>query len=126
MERRLYHVPDLSTSSSVAVPVLPAGPYAEALDRKGIEPNCIGSALADGSGMHAPALDIDWPCQLIESSTPGHFHLYIDKPLTWAHYVKLLTVMAEVGLLEEGYVGASLRDGATILRRPGVKKEPSA
>jgi len=124
MKRQTYFVPDLSQSSSRAVPVNPTDDYevTNAMRVLGVKANCVGSKLADGSGMHAPALDIDWPCQLIESSTPGHFHLYIDKRLTWAQYVKVLNVLAEVGILEQNYVAASIRDGATILRRPGVRK----
>jgi hypothetical protein len=120
--RQLYHVPDLSRSSSEAVPVLPDNEYGKALSLLGIKPNCIGSKLADGSGFHAPALDIDFPCLLIPSSTRGHFHLYIDKPIEWGKYVKLLWALVDAGILEYNYVAASVRDGATILRRPGVKK----
>lgn len=124
MERQSYFVPDLSQSSSQAMPVHPTTNFevVNAMRVLGVKANCVGSKLADGSNLHAPTLDIDLPCRLVPSSTPGHFHLYIDKAMTWAQYVRLLNVMADVGILEPNYVAASIRDGATILRRPGVKK----
>ena len=88
--------------------------------------NLIGSLVegdqwgpTDDGAMHLPALDIDHMCHLRESETPGHFHLLIDKPMTWAQYKKLLDVMAEVGIVEKGYVRASKERGLTFLaRRP--------
>lgn len=71
---------------------------------------------------HIPVLDIDMPCALFPSSTEGKFHLYIDCPMTFEEYTKLLTVMAEVGILEFGFVGASIAKGHTALRLPWVKK----
>lgn len=73
-------------------------------------------------GTHKPVLDLDFPAKLIDSSTPGHHHLLIDKELTWHQYVKLLDVMQEVGLLEPGYVSASKERGFTCVRLPWVKK----
>lgn len=84
--------------------------------------NTVSSQLALQPTMHAPCLDIDWPCGLIESSTPGHFHLYIDKPMTWAEYDKLLDVLVDVGIVEEGYRNASSQRGATHLRAPWERK----
>jgi hypothetical protein len=72
--------------------------------------------------LHAPTLDIDLPCMLVESSTPGHYHLYIDKAMPWEDYARLLNVLADVGIIERGYADASLRRGASFLRRPGVTK----
>lgn len=74
--------------------------------------------------FHAPTLDIDIPAYLIPSSTPGHSHLYIDVEITWDKYVKLLNVMAECGILEEGYVKASIAKGGTYVRLPHIKKPP--
>lgn len=71
---------------------------------------------------HLPVLDLDFPCQLIPSSTPGKFHLYMDKEVTWLQYANVLTAMAAAGLLEPGYVGASIAAGATFVRKPGVYK----
>lgn len=75
------------------------------------------------SGNHAPAIDIDVPAEFIPSSTEGHGHLKFDVEMTWEEYKKLLSVMVEVRLIEEGYYRASLARGATFLRLPWIKKE---
>lgn len=82
----------------------------------------FGGSIPDG-GVHTIALDIDRAHVHVEpSSTPGHCHLYIDHAMPWTDYAKLLTVLGEVGLLESGYVAASLARKATYLRLPWVTK----
>ena len=61
-----------------------------------------------------------------ESTTPGHWHLIIDKEMTWNDYKKLLTVLGEVGILEAGFVKASKARRASWIRVPWVKKEIEA
>jgi hypothetical protein len=75
-----------------------------------------------GSDQHKILLDIDIPAQLIPSSTPGHAHLYIDQEISWAQLEKLLTVLAEMKVIEKGYAGASIERGYTALRLPWVSK----
>ena len=75
------------------------------------------------TGKHAPVLDIDFPATLVPSSTEGHFHLYLDKEITWDKYVVLLKALQEAGICEEGFVRQSIRRGMSFLRRPEVKKE---
>lgn len=75
--------------------------------------------------IHRPILDIDFGAALIPSSTEGHFHLYLDKPMTWKNYKRLLNVMAEVGVIEPGYAQASIERGYSSTRLPWVKKEES-
>lgn len=58
----------------------------------------------------------------VESSTPGHGHLYMDVILWWDEYEALLEAFAWAGLVEPGYVGASKRREATHLRLPWVRK----
>lgn len=82
--------------------------------------NVVTSLLSDG--LHAPVLDIDFIAQLIESSTAGHFHLYLDKSMTWRKYRRLLKALGRAGILEPGYVRASLRRGHSAVRRPGIHK----
>lgn len=75
---------------------------------------------------HTIALDIDHRVRVIPSSTEGHSHLYIDVPLEWDDYARLLDLLDELGIVESGYVAASTRRRATHLRLPWVKKEPKA
>jgi len=81
------------------------------------------SAVSDDLSLHAPVLDIDFGAQLIPSSTPGHFHLYFEKAMTWDNYCGLLKALGDVGILEAGYVKASLRRGYSSVRKPGVYKQ---
>jgi hypothetical protein len=74
-------------------------------------------------GWHTIVLDIDHPAALVPSTTEGHFHLYIDVPLQWDVYCRLMIAMSDAGVLEPGYVDASINRGASFLRLPGVKKE---
>ena len=84
------------------------------------EPNLI-SSLTD-KGTHAPALDIDFPIHAVPSSTPGHFHLYIEKELSWSEYEELLRVLAKVGIIEEGFYQQARKFQQTYLRLPYIKK----
>ena len=84
------------------------------------EPNLISSLLPNGN--HAPAIDIDFPMHAVPSSTPGHFHLYFEKEMSWSDYEKLLRVMTEVGLVEKGFYQQAVKFKQTYLRLPYVKK----
>lgn len=72
--------------------------------------------------LHKPVLDIDLPVTLVPSSTAGHYHLYIDKAMSWDTYVNLLVALGQAGILEEGYVAASMERGYTAARLPWVRK----
>lgn len=72
--------------------------------------------------MHRPVLDIDMPVYVIPSSTEGHHHLYIDKEMTWSQYEKLLTVLADVGIIERGYASACKSRKHSAVRLPWIKK----
>lgn len=85
----------------------------------------VSSKLDDklfGTAMHAPCIDLDIPAALVPSSTPGHFHLYIDKVMPWRKYKRLLKAMVKAGLVEEGYYKVSCRRKETHLRVPWVRK----
>lgn len=71
---------------------------------------------------HAPVLDLDIPHAYVQSTTEGHGHLYLDVALDWEKYVKLLTVLAECGIIETGYANASIAKGYSAARPPWVKK----
>ncbi|MEU7814082.1 hypothetical protein [Pseudonocardia sp. NPDC049154] len=75
---------------------------------------------------HKIVLDIDHPVRVLESSTPGHHHLFIDKAVSWAKYQHVLHALAVAGVVEPGYVAASIDRGCTAVRLPWVKKGEQA
>jgi hypothetical protein len=75
-----------------------------------------GVPWIDKSIHHAPAIDIDLECRLVGSSTPGHYHLYIDKEMVWEDYEKLLAVLKDVGIVEEGFYNQAVVNQKTFLR----------
>jgi hypothetical protein len=81
----------------------------------------VPSHFSDGP-THKPVLDIDVPAMLVPSSTPGHHHLYIDAPMSWPDYVKLMKVLGEVGILQKGYVHASIQREGSWVRAPWIRK----
>lgn len=67
-----------------------------------------------------PDANIDW----VPSTTAGHYHVYIDDcPLLWSEYKGKLLHLADRGIVEVGYVAASIREGSTHVRMPHVKKQ---
>ncbi len=85
--------------------------------------NCLSSEIVGMPDHHKVVLDIDLPCRLIPSTTPGHFHLIIDKTLHWDDYELLLRTLAVTGIIEQGYYSAAQARNATFIRLPGIKKE---
>lgn len=75
-----------------------------------------------GERLHRPLLDIDLPVRVLESTTSGHHHLYIDHEMPWSQYERLLTVLADVGIIEKGYLAACKRRKHSAIRLPWIKK----
>ena len=84
------------------------------------EANLVGSKAEHqfSAEMHWPVIDIDVPIAAVPSKTEGHYHLYIEKAISWPHYMLLLTVMAQAGIVEWGYLNASIARGQTFVRLP--------
>lgn len=112
--------------------------------------NLVSSHVQGLDGFHAPVLDLDksenpvgvcmfignWLRKrgfpntendfvLVPSTSPGHFHLYVDVAIPWETYQLLLLRLGEEGILESGFVGVSLAREATFVRKPGhLKPQP--
>jgi hypothetical protein len=84
--------------------------------------NIVASLCEDGS--HMPTLDIDHPALLTPSSTPGHHHLFVDVPMTWRAYRRLLRALYLAGVIGRNAYWRSLDRGASFVRPPGVMKSP--
>src|SRR5690606_13180081 len=81
--------------------------------------------LTGHAAKHRPVIDIDFPVKLIPSSTEGHFHLYIDREMSWVHYLGILEALVDAGVVERGYVEAAKRRGFTAVRLPWIAKGDS-
>lgn len=87
------------------------------------EATVICSDSTRDPGVHYPCIDIDVPVKLVESSTPGHHHLYINVEMTWGQYKDILNALWCAGVIEGGYLAAAIRRERTDVRLPWIKKE---
>lgn len=67
--------------------------------------NLISSLCSDG--QHMPVIDIDYSADLVPSTTPGHYHLFLNKAIPWDKYLKVLEALADADLIEPGYYKAA-------------------
>lgn len=81
-----------------------------------------GTGIGSEFGLHLPVIDLDLPCKLVPSGTPGHFHLYIDKAIPFALYRKMLDAMAEAGVVQWGFADATRERGYGSVRHPDRPK----
>lgn len=83
-----------------------------------------GESVWGANRKHAVLLDLDIPAELLQSSTWGCSHLYIEPqvPLTDEQLFKLLDMLAECGIIQQGFANASKARGYTALRPPWVDK----
>ena len=73
-------------------------------------------------GLHYPVIDLDFECELVPSSTPGHYHLYINEGISWERYIRLLEGFLEAGLIQKGWFDEARKDKRTYVRRKGIYK----
>lgn len=119
MAGQMLAVADFSSSDYDELPDMAAGTS---------EANVMTSKIALGydygtTSLHRPVLDIDLPVKVLPSTTEGHFHLFIEKAMTWEQYQRLMDVLVDVGIVEAGYVKASKQRGYSAVRLPWVRKE---
>lgn len=73
-------------------------------------------------GMHMPVIDLDFPCELVPSGSPGHFHLYINREVSQDQQQALLDGLLWAGLIEQGWYDGCVRNGYTRVRHPDHPK----
>jgi hypothetical protein len=89
---------------------------------EGETPDLVCSDVGDG--LHMPVIDIDFPIQAVESATPGHYHLYINKEVEWDKYKAMLEAMASAGIVQWQWVDTTRERGYSSVRHPSKPKEP--
>ncbi len=89
------------------------------------EANLITSELENGN--HMPVIDIDnIPVHLVPSSHPNHYHLYINKEMSWFRYRLLLRVLVFCGVVDKRYYKNCLKRKRSQVRPFWVKKPEGA
>lgn len=68
-------------------------------------------------------LDLDDTHWYSESSTRGHGHLIVGKPLELDQLKEIVNVLAKHGILQEGIKRQLDDQGCLTLRMPGMKKD---
>lgn len=71
-------------------------------------------ALAPGT-----TLTFDVPAHLLPSRTRGHHHLYVNAPMRWGTYKRLLQTLAKTGVVDPKWARASIKGRQSLLRPPG-------
>lgn len=86
------------------------------------EAHIVSSQFRGDVRLHMLAIDLDVPAALVPSTTPGHSHLFIDAPMSWKQYERVLDALRGAGILENGYVAAAKARGFSAVRLPWVRK----
>ena len=73
--------------------------------------------------QHQIMLDIDVPHVYVPSTQEGHGHLIFRKQVPFHKYLQLMEHMAELGLIEQGFVDAARSRGEAWLRTPWTPKD---
>jgi len=81
----------------------------------------VSSMLPNGN--HMPVIDLDLDCALVESSTPGHYHLYINQEMSYGQYLNILQALTDAGVVQPGFNRFSRERGQGFVRYPGYTKE---
>jgi hypothetical protein len=71
-----------------------------------------------GEKFHYPLFDLDYGAVLHDSRTPGHYHLYLDRPIKWRAFKRVLRAMRKAGLIEDGFYKMTKKRGQAFLRVP--------
>ena len=75
-------------------------------------------------GMHHPCLDIDIPHVYVPSTNPDHGHLILTGiTMDTEKYLKFLQVLADYGILEQGFVNVAKHRKQSWLRMPWITKQ---
>lgn len=120
-DRTLWHLPVKPGTESDDGPL--DGPLVETDARQA---NMVGSLL--DNGRHSPVLDLDFEARLVPSSTPGHYHLFLDGlELDADAYDALADALVAAKVIQPGFRRRLRESGTTLarLRRDKTPGEPA-
>lgn len=80
------------------------------------------SSRTDQPGIHLPILDLDVEHRYERSTTEGHAHLYLDRPIPTWRWVILMWGLRVGKVSDKGFFAWSLRRRGNFVRLPSVRK----
>lgn len=75
-----------------------------------------------GDGRHLPIIDLDFEHVYLDSTSPGHAHLFINVPMSRWKWLVLMTALRYTGVIELGFYVWSLRRGGNFVRASHIRK----
>lgn len=109
----IFYKADLTKDSPM---VMTTPPRANLISSKAYE--------VDGISYHTPIFDLDIDARLVPSSTPGHWHLYLNRVITDTEYGNILKAFNEAGIVQNGIIKEQWEKyGQTTVRLPGIQKK---
>lgn len=121
IDRRAYHRNGLTGDD-------PSGGPLEEVEPWSLEQNLWGSELVSPPARFAPIIDVDGDgdgnavLRLVDSSTPGHQHLYVDKALTSTEQYYIVHGLYRAGLMGQREWDHFLENRQTFARPEWIKK----
>jgi len=64
-------------------------------------------------------LEVEFPIQLIPSTTSRHYHLYLDRKISWEQYVMVLEVAQGADIINRGFYEMSIKNRQSMVLLPG-------
>lgn len=124
-ERTYWIAPDLGIKNEPLLVSLIR--YRQKKNRRRVPPtspyaNLISSKTT--TGKQKPIIDLDFEFEIKPSSTPGHYHLYLNHEISNTRFVVLMAALWFSGVVEMGYAVWSIRRMGNFVRPPGIKKQP--
>lgn len=75
-----------------------------------------------GQWCRLPSFTLSDPTWIHPSSTPGHFHLYIDHEMPWPEYEGLLIALRDAHVIGADFCAMCLKWRVSFLLKPEYKK----
>lgn len=89
----------------------------------GMGENLIASRTATPGRHHQPIIDLDTPHRIVESTTPGNHHLYLDTEISSWRWRLLMVALYLAKVIEPGNFWWSMRRGSNFVRPEGQRKD---
>lgn len=82
------------------------------------EGHLTSSEVQGTTSIHMPVIDMDYSIEAVKTPTDDHHHLYINKPITWRMYKRLLRALLKANLIEKGWFDNAMKEKKSLVFHP--------